>query len=346
MTVCSKTLKLNPEGKCALLDQALKLIVKQNGNALKFVQLMRISKSFTGCVKRFSIYSLGLKCFGNYDYKLFISGTKAFEENCEQVAYFDELSRDKMRDLILYLNPTKFIANFFDEFWWNKSSESLEFVNAPIDMVCNVSSDFLLCYQMTPFWQFNLRRLKLNCSGKVDESFYRSLRAITIDSALPAFKYEGAEKSATLQHLELNGLFFTHLKYFVDSLKFRCPKLISLKVKSSHAPIMDYWLYDLLRMIQCNVNSLQTIKKTCANWIANFDLDADLTYILSSREDGSDYVEELKKIERLSDADWETNVGSDETKYTIKLKEQDEVINLSFKIATHHGIHLANDFID
>jgi len=213
-------------------------------------------------------------------------------------------------------------------------------------MICNVSSDFLLCYQMTPFWRFNLRRLKLNCNGKVDESFYRSFRAIAIDSVLPAFKYEGAEKSATLQHLELNGIFFTHLKYFVDSLKFRCPNLTSLKVKSSHAPTTEYWLNDLLRMVQGNVNSLQTIKDACANWISKFELDATLAYILSSREDGSVYIEELKKIEQLNGADWETNIGIDETKYTIKIKEKDDVVDMSFKMTTHHGIHQGNDHIE
>jgi len=197
MAGSSKQFKLTPEGKCAFLNQALKLIVLQNGKALNFLQLMSTSKSFKRCSQQFSVYSLGLQCSDVNHFQLFVSTVNAFEENCERSVHFKKMSYDQACTLISYLNPRKFIAIFSDNFWWNKNANALSFVNAPIDMICNVNSDFVFSYQMTSFWRFNLQRLKFNYRAATDFVQFNPANAI-----VRAVNHEDAYKSETLEHVE------------------------------------------------------------------------------------------------------------------------------------------------
>jgi len=89
-----------------------------------------------------------------------------------------------------------------------------------------VDSDFVLAYQLTPFWRFNLRRLKFN--------YRRVVRFLQIDPANDIFhavNYEDAEKSETLEHMEIRGISASHVELLIDFLKRCYPKLKSLKVK-------------------------------------------------------------------------------------------------------------------
>jgi len=221
------------------------LIVLQNENARNFLQLMIISKSFKRCTQQFSVYSLGLQCSGVNHFQLFISTVNAFEENCERVVHFEEMSYDKACTLISHLNPRKFIASFSDQFQWNKNADALSLVNTPINIICKIDSDLVLGYEMTIFWRFNLRRLKF--------SFLNVLRAFRFNSAandvVRAGNYEDADKSEMLEHVEIRGSFAPHVNSFIGSLKLPCPKLKSLKIKGRDSPFADLSLREVLESV-------------------------------------------------------------------------------------------------
>jgi len=329
----SKSFKLTPEGKCAFLDQALRLIVLQNGNARKFLQLMSISKSFKRCAQQFPIYSLGLQCSGVNHFHLFISTANAFEENCERAVHFKEMSYDQACNLISQLNPRKFIASFSGQFWWNKNADVLSFVNAPIDMICNVNSNFMLGYQLTPFWRFNLRRLKFDFRG-----YLHLLQIGSANAIIRAINYEDANKSDTLEHVEIFDVSVFHVKSFIDSLKLCCPKLKSLKVKERKEQFVDRSIQEVLESVNNQMGRVRTIKGACINWIARLDLEINLIYMIDSKEGLRKYVRALQQIEAFRNVELEEIV--DETgisKCMLKLKEQDSFSDTSFQVTIRHG---------
>lgn len=81
---------------------------------------------------------------------------------------------------------------------------------------------------MTPFWQRQLRTLKVHCT-RGPEYFVRGLVQIT-DANSEFVNYTGPDKSSTIDCVEVDNLHLDQLEGFVSTLKPRVTTLKTLKI--------------------------------------------------------------------------------------------------------------------